>query len=233
MVSLRSDLVLPNDGIKLQLANVGAFIGEKDLGKGFLCISENELIWRMEDGKGLLFNYPQIALHAISTDLNAFPHECLYMIADKSALNSSEEKYDEENEDEEEDSDEISPIRFVPEDKTFLQPLFRAINECQALHPDPEDDMSGEEEDEEDDEEEGEEEEGQNDFRDAEEGEEGVEIIDTAQEFDPNSVQLSARGRQIWQRLNRNANNDDENKNDNNEGGNDDEQFQDADISEQ
>lgn len=44
----------------------------------------------MEDGKGLSFNYPQIALHAISSDLTAFPHECLYMIVDKSALSKEE-----------------------------------------------------------------------------------------------------------------------------------------------
>lgn len=46
----------------------------------------SDLIWRLDDGKGLSFSYPQIALHAISSDLNAFPHECLYMIVDKNAL---------------------------------------------------------------------------------------------------------------------------------------------------
>lgn len=106
---------------------------------------------------------------------------------------------DQDNEENSDDSDEISPIRFVPEDKTFLQPMFRAINECQALHPDPEDDNS-ENEDEEDGEGEGVGED-ENDFRDDED--ESVQRIEELEsEFDPDSVQLSARGRQIWERLN-------------------------------
>ena len=42
----------------------------------------------------------------------------------------------EEDEDEGNDStDNITEIRFVPEDKTLLNPLFTAMNECQALYP--------------------------------------------------------------------------------------------------
>lgn len=64
--------------------------------------------------------------------------------------------------------------------------------------------MSG---DEDDDDEEGEEEEGdENDFRndeDVPDDEEAVQRIESVTDaFDPNSVQLSARGRQIWERLN-------------------------------
>lgn len=65
--------------------------------------------------------------------------------------------------------------------------------------------MSGDED--ENDDEEGEEEgDDENDFRndeDVPDDEEAVQRIESvSDEFDPNSVQLSARGRQIWERLN-------------------------------
>lgn len=89
--------------------------------------------------------------------------------------------------------------------------MFRAINECQALHPDPEDDeTSGDEDDDDDDGVVNED----NDFRDDDDeqeqemgSDEAVDRIDMLEgEFDPDSVQLSARGRQIWERLNAAAN---------------------------
>jgi nucleotide-sensitive chloride channel 1A len=240
-MSLKSDLTLPSDGIKIQTTNVKAFIGDKQYGSGVLCIAEKLapillyfvrfildcsyfvnnlnylscLIWRQEDGNGLCFSYPMIALHAISSDLNAFPHECLYMIVDKEALANDQEGAavsggdgggnNNDNEDNVSDeSDEIQPIRFVPEDKTYLNPIFKAINECQAMHPDPEDMSSGEEE--EDEEAEGDEngvgyDDEENDFRDADE-EENFE--EASQELNSNleNVELSDRGRQILRRLN-------------------------------
>ena len=47
----------------------------------------------------------------------------------------------------------MTEIRFVPENKACLQDLFKHMSDCQALHPDPEneekEDMGDEEEDEE------------------------------------------------------------------------------------
>lgn len=40
-----------------------------------------------------------------------------------------------ENEEEQEESTDITELRFVPEDKTLLNQLFLAMNECQALYP--------------------------------------------------------------------------------------------------
>lgn len=58
-----------------------------------------------------------------------------------------------ENEDEE---GECTELRFVPEDKSILSPLFLAMNDCQALHPDDQSDSEKEAS-------EGEEEEGEED----------------------------------------------------------------------
>lgn len=50
-------------------------------------------------------------------------------------------------------------MRFVPENKEALDQMFKAMNECQLLHPDPVDAVSEEDEidEEEDEEDEGEE----------------------------------------------------------------------------
>ena len=178
----------------------------------------------MENDCGLCFEYPNIALHAVSTDLNAFPHECLYLILDKNLsgkiMNSKrcftssklvknsffilEEDQNEEDSpknDEDDASENITAIRFVPEDKALLNQLFTAMNDCQALYPD--ESMSGDEE--EDEEEEGEE------CEDEEHGDEDVHEYDERNFFDadtdPNDIELSVRGQQILRRLNINFQN--------------------------
>jgi hypothetical protein len=97
----------------------------------------------------------------------------------------------------------------VPSDTALITPLFSAINECQALHPDPasenEDDF-----DDEDGEEDDEYEEQMNGhtngdhFQDADEVELQEESADNGEEAtaDENGVRLTERGRQILRRLN-------------------------------
>lgn len=41
-------------------------------------------------------------------------------------------------------------IRFVPQDKQVLDTMFKAMSECQLLHPDPVDQCSPDEDDDED-----------------------------------------------------------------------------------
>ena len=91
-------------------------------------------------------------------------------------------------------SENITAIRFVPEDKTLLNPLFLAMNDCQALYPD--DSMSGEEDGEEEEDEEDEEELGDEDVQEYDEN----NFFDA--NTDPNDIELSARGQQILRRLN-------------------------------
>ena len=50
-----------------------------------LFLSSN-LIWKQDNGEGLCLEYPHIELHAISSDLNAFPYECLYVMMDSNIL---------------------------------------------------------------------------------------------------------------------------------------------------
>ncbi|KAK2154847.1 hypothetical protein LSH36_256g06137 [Paralvinella palmiformis] len=47
-----------------------------------------------------------------------------------------------ESSDEEDDIDKISEIRFIPEDKTSLDPIYKALTKCQELHPDEDESFS-------------------------------------------------------------------------------------------
>lgn len=48
-------------------------------------------------------------------------------------------------ESDEDEEDQITEIRFVPEDKQSLNSLFLAMNECQALYPDEQSDSEQDE----------------------------------------------------------------------------------------
>jgi chloride channel, nucleotide-sensitive, 1A len=106
---LQTNISLPSNGIRKQISNTKAFIGTTDYGVGTLCVAErfilkiiknyidkllqmfyifSNLIWRQENGNGLCFDYPHIALHAVSTDLTSFPHECLYVMLDTNILSN-------------------------------------------------------------------------------------------------------------------------------------------------
>jgi hypothetical protein len=61
-----------------------------------------------------------------------------------------DEHHDYSSSEENQESENVNEIRFVPEDKQLLKPLFQAMNDCQALYPDKS--MSGGEEDDEEEE---------------------------------------------------------------------------------
>jgi len=134
MVVLTS-VPVPTEGIHLSLAHTAAHVNSRDMGKGTLYITEESVCWLHElNGEGFSLAYPQVALHAVSRDLTAFRHECLYLMLD----NQNEE---------DEDQDNLTEVRFIPDDKEMLDSMFKAMNHCQALHPDNDD--SGHEDDDE------------------------------------------------------------------------------------
>jgi len=45
--------------------------------------------------------------------------------------------------DDDEDDDEMTEVFFIPPDAPTLDLLYKAIEECSLLHPDPSSDMSG------------------------------------------------------------------------------------------
>uniref|UniRef100_A0A9L0RRB2 Methylosome subunit pICln n=1 Tax=Equus caballus TaxID=9796 RepID=A0A9L0RRB2_HORSE len=101
------------------------------------------LSWLDGSGLGFSLEYPTISLHAVSRDLNAYPREHLYVMVNAQFEEESKESVaDEEEDDSDDDVEPIAEFRFVPNDKSALEAMFTAMCECQALHPDPEDEDS-------------------------------------------------------------------------------------------
>ncbi|KAM6946475.1 methylosome subunit pICln [Aplochiton taeniatus] len=150
MVLLKS-VPPPTEGVRHEQAETTAVLDGKALGSGTLYVSETRLSWFDGSGMGFSLEYPTISLHAISRDVSAYPQEHLYVmvnakLSDENEAEMAENAHDEEDEDESSDDEEgrISELRFVPSDKTALESMFSAMCDCQALHPDPEDENSDE-----------------------------------------------------------------------------------------
>ncbi|XP_058042531.1 methylosome subunit pICln isoform X2 [Ahaetulla prasina] len=135
----------PSEGIRLRQPETEAVLAGRGLGTGSLYIAESRLSWIADSGLGFSLDYPIISLHAISRDLNTYPWEHLYVMVNAKfeVEESRENPIPEEGEEESDDEFEpISEFRFVPSDKSALEAMFTAMCECQALHPDPEDEDS-------------------------------------------------------------------------------------------
>lgn len=205
-LKLEASVTMPTDNIKLQATQTSCFIGEKNQGSGTLCVAESCLTWQKEnDTSGLCFSYPNIALHAVSKDLAAFPAECLYLILEE----NDEDQPNENDDNDEEEASAVTQIRFVPSDKALLNLFFIAMNECQALYPDH--DMSGDEQDQQEYEENEDDEEEQSEegvYDDKEEDGEGMETNEAqiarvlANAQNPDEIELSAQGHAVLRRLN-------------------------------
>ncbi|GCB71651.1 hypothetical protein scyTo_0001648 [Scyliorhinus torazame] len=106
----------------------------------------SRLSWFDGSGMGFSLEYPTISLHAVSRDATVYPQEHLYVMVNAKLAakecketNMDEKTPDGEEEEDDDDSDPITEVRFVPVDKTALEPMFTAMCDCQALHPDPDD----------------------------------------------------------------------------------------------
>jgi nucleotide-sensitive chloride channel 1A len=57
---------------------------------------------------------------------------------------SNESNTDDNNDDDDDDESDIpiTEMRFAPDNINNLDNIFQAMNECQALHPDPQDSFS-------------------------------------------------------------------------------------------
>uniref|UniRef100_A0A1A8JZ62 Methylosome subunit pICln n=1 Tax=Nothobranchius kuhntae TaxID=321403 RepID=A0A1A8JZ62_NOTKU len=147
MVVLKS-LHPPTEGVRHQQADTTAELDGLKLGCGTLCVAETRLLWFDDSRKGFSLEYPSIGLHAISRDVSSYPQEHLYVMVNGKVGDENETEMgaaDDDDDSSKEDDDEdgaITEIRFVPSDKTALESMFSAMCECQALHPDPEDDES-------------------------------------------------------------------------------------------
>ncbi|XP_015127836.1 methylosome subunit pICln [Diachasma alloeum] len=146
-----SNFFAPQEGIRHEEQNTTLYVGDREIGKGTLYITESVLVWlNSTTQQGFALEYPSISLHATSRDQMVHPRQCLYvMVNTKLDLPDVELDQNEGNDSGEDDDSEtsITEMRFAPDNVNNLDAMFHAMNQCQALHPDPQDSFSDAEED--------------------------------------------------------------------------------------
>ncbi|KAE8742289.1 hypothetical protein FOCC_FOCC012168 [Frankliniella occidentalis] len=125
--------------IRHQQDNTAVLMNDRNVGKGTLYISESRVSWvNTSSREGFTLEYPGISLHAVSRT----PVECLYMMLDTNHLpiegyNNEKESGDEEDSDEDPEDGQNTILKFLPDDTAALEAMYQAMSQCQALHPDP------------------------------------------------------------------------------------------------
>ncbi|ODN01903.1 Methylosome subunit pICln [Orchesella cincta] len=140
---------VPTEGIKLQLAGVEAFVDNEVHGKGNLFVTEANIAWvRSDSGDGFKIAYKKMTLHAISRDPGVHSKACLYIMINGNTLDEDDNFEVESPAEVEDGEEEMTEIRFVPEDESALDEMYKAVQDCSLLHPDPSSDLSNEDPDE-------------------------------------------------------------------------------------
>eukprot|EP01097_Dermamoeba_algensis_P001231 TRINITY_DN1465_c0_g1_i1.p1 TRINITY_DN1465_c0_g1~~TRINITY_DN1465_c0_g1_i1.p1 ORF type:complete len:224 (-),score=51.18 TRINITY_DN1465_c0_g1_i1:623-1294(-) len=118
---------------------------ESSPGPGVLFITSRKVAW-FSTVQSLAFavDFHSISIHAISRDQQFFPYPCLYC-----QLDIGEENQEEETEEDEEEihaknqkdftlgEQQLTELRFVPQDAAKLDKLFAAFSQGASLNPDP------------------------------------------------------------------------------------------------
>ncbi|ULT94006.1 hypothetical protein L5515_010626 [Caenorhabditis briggsae] len=154
MAIILKEVSAPTAGIKITTPNVQAFHNSDSLGNGTLYVTGSEVTWisSAPGSKGFSVTYPAIVLHAISTDTTTFPSEHVFMMVDqrKSSLELAAAELEGEESDNDDEEGPGLEIRFVPDDKEALTPMYHEILKGQEENPE-EDDMMFEDEEEQED----------------------------------------------------------------------------------
>jgi nucleotide-sensitive chloride channel 1A len=135
MVFIR-EFPTPSEGIRLQKDDVEAQVGTRGLGKGTLFIAENAISWIGSGSsvEGFRILYPDMVLHAVSRDRDLCASDCIYIMVN-GALEAEQDEPNPNSEADEEE--EMTEIRFIPEDPSHLQQFYDTISECNLLHDPP------------------------------------------------------------------------------------------------
>ncbi|KAK2722005.1 methylosome subunit pICln-like [Artemia franciscana] len=125
------------EGIKVKDGHTELVINETNYGAGTLIISEQAVFWiQNATNQGLTLNYANISLHGISRDPSSYPKPCLYLMIDEA--HEIERSEDGDNE----EYPPINEVRFVPSQPDRLEEMYKALSDCQLLHPDPDNSVS-------------------------------------------------------------------------------------------
>ncbi|KAF9650245.1 hypothetical protein BDM02DRAFT_3093540 [Thelephora ganbajun] len=107
--------------------------GPDDCERGTLYIIESVLAFISTTGRGFQVEYPSITLHAISRTESG---PCIYCQLDEMPTGDRSD----------DDDSPMRELKIVPERVEALEPIFESMSGCAALHPDPEDEVDGNDE---------------------------------------------------------------------------------------
>uniref|UniRef100_A0A2P2HZF7 Methylosome subunit pICln n=1 Tax=Hirondellea gigas TaxID=1518452 RepID=A0A2P2HZF7_9CRUS len=135
---LLTGLPPPDEGIHHTEINTSCFVNQRDFGKGVLYVAQSRLCWfKTDSDTSFSFDYPHIAVHAVCRDLSRFPRPHLFVMIDMELFPEDREESDDEDENLDPE-DKCTAVRFAPDEPDHLDDIYRAISNCQILHPDPE-----------------------------------------------------------------------------------------------
>jgi hypothetical protein len=128
--------LLDGESVRCEQKNTDFFVGSKSAGTGTLFVTTERLAWvpQSAPGQGFVLLWPDIVLHAICRDPEAYDKPCVFC-----QLASSDEDADAEGVSVSADAGS-SEVRLVPADTGALETIFEAMSACAELHPDMEDD---------------------------------------------------------------------------------------------
>lgn len=108
-------------------------------------MAQSRLCWAKTDGSDSSFSldYKHIAIHAVCRDTSQFPRSHVYVMVDSELFPEDAEESEEEDETADPE-DKCTSVRFVPANLDSLSVIYKAISDCQLLHPDPQDESDNE-----------------------------------------------------------------------------------------
>ncbi|PZC82936.1 methylosome subunit pICln-like [Helicoverpa zea] len=190
MVVVSPTFSVPAEGILMQLPSVKLIVNnDVDLGTATLYITEHNVVWGGGVGRQggpsptVTLMYQNISLHAIQRD----PGPGLILVINHE-LNLPEmtqqgagDAIADEDDDYDADEEPMTKLRFVPANDNDLEGLFLAMNQGQALHPDPADEVDDDEDP----------------YMDGEEFDDGEDEFEDAEESNASPEEAAARLRQM------------------------------------
>lgn len=131
--------------------DVEFFVEQKSRGKGVFCVTTERINFMSYEGEdsdqNFVVTYPQVILHAISRDTQgSFARACIYAQLDlgggprfgtPSTIDDENQQGDENEVEDEDELLESTEVHIVPVVESALQPIFKAMSDGSALHPDP------------------------------------------------------------------------------------------------
>ena len=131
-VALGTLTLSEGESVRHEQANTQVFVGSRNAGSGALFVTTQRLAWVPVAAaeQGFAIEYPNIILHAICRDSDAYDKPCVFcqLVAPEEADSLV-------------DSDAaVNEVRLVPADAASLDAIFEAMSACAELHPDMEDD---------------------------------------------------------------------------------------------